>query len=357
MPSISRWIYNKNETIDQSKLNETYHGVFSSIRLAQNLGKARAHLCFVGDSVDYEFYDALKTNLQRTLKLQKLGHAPYNDLIDFINERIIPVNTSRAENGVKYVPPGWQQMTNVEETEVKFLGSNATTKFSYFKHYGWSPWDFEILEDCNIVVMNLSLHYYFKDSRSKFFGNKLFDDVRAAITSLVNFTTSKSRRIAVWRSALPQHFPTPSGHHDLWLNYGKNKNYTCAPIKGSYRDQVYNIIHDEAFDDLCSRGSFPKSSCSAFERNCTVNIREMAYQTVYQFRKSRNLKTWVDEHNDPMRIGVVLRWLIADLFDNYLWHPENRDCSHYCYVPQLFDAAFHRMVLLLGERLKRLTVL
>jgi len=141
------------------------------------------------------------------------------------------------------------------------------------------------------------------------------------------------------------------------LNYGEKKNYTCSPIKGSYTDQVYNRIHDEAFDDLCSRGSITKSSCSAFERNCSVNIQETAYQTVYQFRKSRKLKTWVDEQDDPMRIGVVLRWLIADLFDNYLWHPENRDCSHYCYAPQLFDAAFQRLDLLLRESLHKLSMI
>jgi len=191
VPSISRWIHNENEAIDRGLLIGTHHGVFSSIRLAQNLGNARAHLCFVGDSVDYELYDALKTNLQRAMKLQTLGHTPYNVSIDFVHERIIPVNTSRADNGVNYVPPGWQQMTSIEETTVLFSGSNETTTFSYFKHYGWSPWDFEILEDCNIIVMNLSLHYYFKDGRSKFFGNKLFDDVRAAITSLVNFTHLK----------------------------------------------------------------------------------------------------------------------------------------------------------------------
>mmetsp|Transcript_31461 Transcript_31461/g.64155 ORF Transcript_31461/g.64155 Transcript_31461/m.64155 type:complete len:104 (+) Transcript_31461:341-652(+) len=99
---------------------------------------------------------------------------------------------------------------------------------------------------------------------------------------------------------------------------------------------------------MCDKDDSMRLSCYPFQRFCTANIKETAYQTVYNFRKSNNLNTWVDEGDDPVKNGTILRWNIADLFDNHLWHIRRMDCSHWCYIPQLFDAAFERLDLLLG---------
>ncbi len=44
----------------------------------------------------------------------------------------------------------------------------------------------------------------------------------------------------------------------------------------------------------------------------------------------------------------VLRWNIADLFDVPQWHAGEGDCSHFCYVTPLYEAAFERLWLLLS---------
>jgi len=360
-PSLLKWV--PNETLNQkspsNSISENY-GVHSSLRLAHNLAESNhSHLCFVGDSIDFSIYDAFKVNLQRASKLQQNGQLSYKYPVLFVEEREFEVNVSRTDNGVHYVPAGWRQLKRILQTEVVLYNNDnsKTAKFSYFQHYGWSPWDVELLENCNIIVMNLSLHYDSDSGRGNRFGNPLTDDTRAAITALVNFTTatSKKNRIAIWRSTLPQHFDTKNGHFEMWMKYTKNtKDLTCVPLKISFRDQSYNIAHKIVFEDICRQDDNVKSSCSAYENYCTVNIREKKYQTTYLFRQSNNLTTWVDERENPVKTGKILRWDIADLFDNHLWHSESLDCTHYCYIPQVFDAAFERLDLLLRIKLKNI---
>mmetsp|Transcript_7134 Transcript_7134/g.13411 ORF Transcript_7134/g.13411 Transcript_7134/m.13411 type:complete len:154 (+) Transcript_7134:2-463(+) len=148
-------------------------------------------------------------------------------------------------------------------------------------------------------------------------------------------------RIAIWRSALPQHFQSTNGH------YGNHNKSGCVPLKTSFREQVYNVAYDAVFDEMCQTLDGVDTSCSPYEKHCNVNIREKKHQTTYQFRISNNLTAWVDERDDPVKKGTIFRWNIADLFDNHLWHHTIFDCSHYCYVPQLFDEAFKRLELLL----------
>ena len=51
--------------------------------------------------------------------------------------------------------------------------------------------------------------------------------------------------------------------------------------------------------------------------------------------------------NDGNITGTILKWNIADIFDEPLWHFDQADCSHFCYVPPLYEAAFERLELLL----------
>mmetsp|Transcript_4989 Transcript_4989/g.10098 ORF Transcript_4989/g.10098 Transcript_4989/m.10098 type:complete len:512 (+) Transcript_4989:131-1666(+) len=355
-PSLSKWV--PNETINRKpstdSINENY-GVHSSLRLAYNLAQSNySHLCFVGDSIDYSIYDAFKVNLLRTLKLRKDSQLSYKYPVLSVEEREYEVNVSRTDNGIHYVPPGWRQLKRILESEVTLNNSSKTAKFSYFQHYGWSPWDVELLENCNIIVMNLSLHYNSDSGRGNRFGNLLADDTRAAITTLVNFTTTtttEKNRIAIWRSTLPQHFNTKNGHFE---NANITDGFNCVPLKISFREQSYNVVHKIVFEDMCRRDHDLKGSCSSYEQHCTANIRETKYQTTYQFRQSNNLTTWVNERENPVKIGTILQWDISDIFDNHLWHPDSLDCTHYCYIPQVFDAAFERLDLLLRIKLKNI---
>ena len=69
-------------------------------------------------------------------------------------------------------------------------------------------------------------------------------------------------------------------------------------------------------------------------------------QTLYKYYKDSNccqerLKRL--EKGEASVTGTILRWQIADLFDVATWHVASNDCSHFCFVPALYEAAFERL--------------
>ena len=101
-------------------------------------------------------------------------------------------------------------MDHIEETTVSLHLTLRIPRLTqqiirYFKMYGWSPpWDVPFMDDCNIVVYNLGLHYHAHSKEMNgihWSGPKYIDDFRAAITSLVDFVSSR-KGVAVWRLVL-----------------------------------------------------------------------------------------------------------------------------------------------------------
>lgn len=146
------------------------------------------------------------------------------------------------------------------------------------------------MEECNVILMNLGLHYNAGGAMKcdKWVFSELKDDIRAAITFLVEFAASKSNRIAVWRSALPQHFNTTDGH------YQKGKTCSLAQLllqnhptetrkgNGVTRQAIqnYNQAYDEVFGDSCEP---VPGSCNGltYQHSCTMNLTSTNYRTVY----------------------------------------------------------------------------
>ena len=234
---------------------------------------------------------------------------------------------------------------------------------------GWSPWNVDSMEDCNVIIMNLGLHYNpLGNHTGRETRHTLMDDMLAAITYLSNFTASKDNRIAVWRSALPQHFATDDGH----FHGGKTlRNHSCSAIddKDNYRSQqVYNKVYDEAFSKLCQTeqqiDETTKQSCDHHMHSCKVKpAAEVDYQTIHKFWRDNNCTEHIErerlrlislsgtEEKQVSVTGTILRWSIFDLFDERRWHSNDSDCSHFCYIPSLFEAAFERLELLLSPLL------
>ena len=227
------------------------------------------------------------------------------------------------------------------------------------------------MEDCNVVVMNQGLHY---DAEDDHIGRQnkhtLMDDMLAAITYLANFSSSGNCS-AVWRAALPQHFASADGHFTGWkerpgLAITRNQtlarskklrkqNHSCSAIeKGNH--QVYNKVYDDAFRRLCHNAhqldKETKQPCDQFRHRCTVApAAEVNYQTPYKFWRDNNIERERMRLGDSNVTGDILRWRIFDLFDVLRWHKDDFDCSHYCFVPPLFEAAFERLRLLLTPSL------
>ena len=82
---------------------------------------------------------------------------------------------------------------------------------------------------------------------------------------------------------------------------------------------------------------------------CSLNRTTLAYRTVYKHLHENNCTERMQRYheNDGNITGTILKWNIADIFDEPSWHFDQADCSHFCYVPPLYEAAFERLELLL----------
>ncbi|KAL3760068.1 hypothetical protein ACHAWU_006616 [Discostella pseudostelligera] len=372
-PSHSVWFYNTSSissnvatntvTIDSSSpKSHDYFQTSSTLRLARRIANANATICFVGDSVDYQIYMAMHNNLRRMDQLHQqyspddvqdgglvlvvtreipVVHATFeagNDRDWFMQGRRPPIDEGHAFLYAERPPPGGfgnRSMHSILETKAIFK-DRKFARIRYFMSYGWSPWNVDFMEDCNIIVQNFGLHYSSDGNHTnKVTGHSLFDDMLAAITYLSNFTASARRRIAVWRSALPQHFATSDGHyHGAWLNL--EKEHTCSPIDkdATLKEQEYNNEYDAAFSKLC-RADDQKSECSQYRHRCTVNpIADVEYQTIYNFWRANNCTHRID--NECLRLsklhgqvtGTIYRWNIFNIFDVEWWHTDNMDLPY-----------------------------
>ena len=112
----------------------------------------------------------------------------------------------------------------------------------------------------------------------------------------------------------------------------RKANGTAATI------QQYNKLYNEQFANS-------NQSNNAYEVECTVNRQSLEYPTVYKFYTTEKC---CDNRLERLKsgngnvTGTILRWEIADLFDVPQWHADDMDCSHFCYVPSLYESAFER---------------
>ena len=404
-----------------------------SLRLVERIAKGNQTFCFMGDSIDYQLYDALRAGLKRRLNLQQhyydtnIGknqdsNESSNRRHFFQNSRINTIIASmdryencdvKFNNDTGYPSHGGfglikcidetiisLQVRNEDDDDEKHDNSsytNHTGIFRWYKTYGYAPWNLYFADDCNIVSFNLGLHYDSNnpDMRGIHWGRpKLHDDFRAAIAYMIDLvnttnadyaytsewgrplqpsefrrrptTSSLNKNVAIWRSALPQHFDTDDGHYVP----GANMNCTLRPSRRSNENvdkiQNYNKAYNSLFDKFCNtsgssssnlRQSVSPNWCGRYEHICTVDRYSTSTRTLYKHLVDNNCADWLrryrgtsstngnEESSSSFVTGKILRWNIADLFDVPLWHFS--DCSHFCYIPSLFEAALERLNLLL----------
>jgi hypothetical protein len=95
-PSISQWISDSgNPTQPAANISMEHHDISSpSLRLTLELAKGNRSLCFVGDSIDFQFFDALKHNLRRQKYLQNQINISistnYSIPVDYTNDTGFP---------------------------------------------------------------------------------------------------------------------------------------------------------------------------------------------------------------------------------------------------------------------------
>jgi hypothetical protein len=285
-----------------------YYQTSATLRLARKLANANATLCFAGDSIDYQIYYGMQNNLKRVSQLHSM-HFSKSPVIVSVLDRLIPVKHTTEPgtlddwyltgkrppdgdgsfvNGTRPPPGGFGSMHSILETKAWF-NDKKLARIRFFMTYGWSPWNVEFMEDCNIVVMNLGLHYLPTGNHTgKQTRRPLMDDLHAAFTYLANFTSASQNRIAVWRSALPQHFDTEDGHFYGWDDLPKD--HTCVDLnntnstseEGVVGKQVYNAVYDKLFGSMCATSTRLSKPCSHLEHVCNVDNMSTEYPTIFK---------------------------------------------------------------------------
>ena len=375
-PSHSYWELNRAVSRKTNLHNYDLLSKSPSMKVARRFAQRNQTLCFAGDSVEFQFYSALKNNLHR---VELLHQEHFNKSIVNVSTHLYPLqySTNTTSNfrpkGYRFPDDFWMLATDFWETTVTFTNNPLEGfRFKYYKHYMWAPWLYEHMETCDVIIMNHGLHYPIKKQRGM---EELYADTTAAIMYLANFTSHSENRVAIWRSSLPQHFDTPDGHYPD----RKAKVKQCVAIKEDYisqqnnTGQEYTKIHDRAFSSFCSSES---SLCGHLQHTCTVNTHAVDVLSVYYYWVKNNLKSELEhaKHMNPNVTGNILEWPLFDLFDVPMWHAKGKscrpvrfichvasiqpsyhhkfivddDCSHYCYVPALYEAAFQRLDLLLS---------
>lgn len=213
-PSHSEWVYPRGK-----EERDGERGRSPTVKLIKLLAERKqSNFCFAGDSVDYQLLHSLRNNLQRQQKLQSEVTIEYE-------LETVPVRYTRNETGL---PPHqeYTTMSKIESVNVTLNedGAEYHANFRYFQmvsllrnspsietvllagdliyqQYGWSPWDVHWMKDCDVVSVNLGVHYSPTGNMygKWYFGQKLWDDTMAAITYLVEFVSAKPNRVAVWR--------------------------------------------------------------------------------------------------------------------------------------------------------------
>ena len=118
-PSISKWV-----TTSKHQPSSFPRDITSpTLRLILRLARANATMCLVGDSVDFQFYDALRLNLKRQKHLQ-------TDIkLDIGDNRHMPVNYTNETGSPPYMM--WMTMDHIEETTVSLtLDSEDTPTYT-----------------------------------------------------------------------------------------------------------------------------------------------------------------------------------------------------------------------------------
>lgn len=172
---------------------------------------------------------------------------------------------------------------------------------------------------------------------------------------------SSRRRVFIWRETLPVHFPGTGAFP------GKIANYSCAPLpRGKpwhgWR-QRHNFVADAAMrgrvastvrEALVDNGAGVK--CKDLPPHVYLYRANLSEGVMVRFWRRHNV-TYLPRHathGADAVSGIVHWWPVWDLFSPFhMLHPSTKDCTHYCFVPTLWDAAIERLGLIFEDALAK----
>ena len=156
------------------------------------------------------------------------------------------------------------------------------------------------------------------------------------------------------RSHLPQHFNSTDLHfyaHDADTRQCDPEYRKAIKANQTTAIQTYNNVTEEALTSLCYQPKDGSCNYHQHKHTCIVDRTNTELRTVYKHLVENNSTKRLERYHESEAniTGTILKWNIADIYDEPAWHHSNGDCSHFCYIPPLYEAAFERLELLLPE--------
>eukprot|EP00756_Hemistasia_phaeocysticola_P019383 Hpha_TRINITY_DN15655_c3_g1::TRINITY_DN15655_c3_g1_i3::g.102044::m.102044 len=330
-----------------------------AVRLLDEL-KGR-HLCLMGDSVTSQMYNFMQ-HLSRRHGL--VVSVPYKtpvrpSLFDLFADAKKEQREYLKSRGFRL---WWGMMTHVTSFRFGRKGG-LTSKVSFLKHQKWEPYDIRYFDDfgCDLIVMNMGLHYAAKNlsgthgvtleegAAPHVTGKprRYIDDVEQLVEWAVNWTSFKPGRLVIYRDTLPQHFAF-SDTGIYWMDEYRKGNVKCGPLKGRNKMGTgeYNAVFDEVYSKMEVKGC--PGLLRTHDRPSGVEEYWAKYNWTGELQAEAVRRRGHQTRSKVGRVGVLPLWeMFADLPDLHVKQisPPQHDCTHWCYVPGVWDAVLERLAL------------
>ena len=206
------------------------------------------------------------------------------------------------------------------------------------------------------------LHYATKGKQLGRNRNPLLEDVAAAVDGFLylrqyklDHFPEKKPTVLVWRVATPQHFnTTPRGDY-AYTDPKPPHGCVPAPI---WR-QTYNRGIESVLDRHCTTEQRRVSASGDVQRTarCAVNrsitAKNDTWQPLHRWYNA-SWSTWRPflsslAQRSAVPAGPLHVWNDTKLFDLPALHPAPHDCTHFCYVPWLYERAFAELAGILAR--------
>eukprot|EP00756_Hemistasia_phaeocysticola_P044897 Hpha_TRINITY_DN18677_c0_g1::TRINITY_DN18677_c0_g1_i1::g.115630::m.115630 len=190
------------------------------------------------------------------------------------------------------------------------------------------------MDTCDVMVLNAGLHYNPKESPLNTPPPlQHYPEAMGGLLSwALNWSSLSPHRVVVWRDSTPQHFEGGGVWQDGFRNCTPFVNDTAMP------KQPYNMVMD---------GVLRNMSCGVPRRCKTPGLEWLASNPS---QANRSALEWTSPTGPGKRlVGPLWRWPVWDLFvGHHEWHMEGHDCTHFCFMPTLWEALYDRFTLLMG---------
>ena len=325
-------------------------------------------MCLAGDSLDLQWFDVLGHQLHRAAFL---ASSP----ISRVQEEVIDSGSFGCNLDV---PKWWGMMKDVGQRDALGKDGQRLARFRYFKFYQFVPGYLEFIrKNCDIIIINLSLHWRPSDGKGDDPSSYFPLAVEAAGVYISNL--SNSGKIAIWRETSPQHFSTSSG---LWEGKEvlpslcrERANKTGKGLYNAITHAMFQRLSESAaplsekdvgnktpagpglykvFKDWTRPGGGPDPLLYTLHANQDAGYLE-SLKHYWQTENDKNGSKYAGEladlkTNPKQTSGKVYWWPIYDIFDRfYDWHHSNKDCTHFCFTIGPFDAAMERLGLIIAD--------